>query len=386
MHWDKKEVRQVSTRFTVLASLVVLSVAGGLGVILNAQTQPSYCTTGGPQLWANLATCGWPSPTNTGYPAGTTLTNTTGRTITTNNAVISGERISGQLIISATNVTVRNSSISWDGGGAGGSGVIKVEVGASATIDHVEINGLNHTHACVWHEGNSMTAIAVNCYGVNDGMFSWAQNTGTSGDNVNISDSYFHDFTTNAANGHIDGYQTEGASHGRLTHNTYNMAGSASSAVSIWDGLKNSDDWTIQNNLFTGGGFTLYAEDYNGPNNSSAQENVANSAVGGFTVTNIRYINNKFSTSRFPHGSGDNNACVGEWGTWFYRGGWPPYFAGPTDLWNRGGSLRSGNVVLETGQNIDRGGPTGCEGANTSPAAPSGSTPPAAPSNVRIVK
>jgi hypothetical protein len=48
----------------------------------------------------------------------------------------------------------------------------------------------------------------------------------------------------------------------------------------------------------------------------------------------------------------------------------------PVDV---GGSLRSGNVVLETGQNIDRGGPDGCEGANTSPAAPAGPiTPPTA--------
>ena len=86
---------------------------------------------------------------------------------TTNNAVINGERISGQLVIRAQNVTVKNSYISWDGGGTGGSGVIKIEAGFSATIDHVEINGLNHTHACIWHEGSSMTAKAINCYGIN---------------------------------------------------------------------------------------------------------------------------------------------------------------------------------------------------------------------------
>lgn len=375
----------MSTRSSILGSVVALWVLGSLSVFLNAQGQPSYCTTGGPQLWANLGTCGWPGPTNTGYPAGTTLTNTSGRTITTNNTVVSGERISGQLIIRATNVTIRNSYISWDGGGASGRGVIKVELGASATIDHVEINGLNHTHACIWHEGSSMTATAVNCYGVNDGMFSWAQNTGNSGDNVNISESYFHDLTTNAANGHIDGYQTEGASHGRITHNTFNMPGESTSAISIWNSLKSSDDWTLQNNLLTGAGFTLYAQDYSGPGNSFAAENVANSAVGGYTVTNIRFVDNKFSTSQYPHGAGDSSACVGNWGTWFYRGGWPPYYAGPTDLWNRGGSLRSGNIVLETGQNIDRGGPTGCEGANTSPAATT-TPPPAAPTGVRIVR
>lgn len=374
----------MSTRSSIIGGVVVLCLLGSPSVFLNAQA--SYCTTGGPQLWANLGTCGWPGPTNTGYPAGTTLTNTNGRIITTNNAVINGERINGQLVIRATNVTIKNSYISWDGGGAGGSGVIKIEVGASATIDHVEMNGLNHTHACIWHEGSSMTATAANCYGVNDGMFSWAQNTGNSGDNVNISDSYFHDFTTNAANGHIDGYQTEGASHGRITHNTYNMWSDTSSAISIWNSLKSSDDWTIQNNLFTGAGFTLYAEDYSGPGNVLAVENVANSAVGGYTVTNIRYLNNKFSTSQFPHTAADTSSCVGIWGTYLYRARWPPYYGGPTDLWNQGGSLRSGNIVLETGQNIDRGGPTGCEGENSSPPAPITSGPPAAPTGLRIVR
>jgi hypothetical protein len=372
-------------KYSLLGFVSALVLFLQSGVMLDGQA--SYCSSGGPQLWANLEACGWPGPTNTGFPVGTPLTNTAGRTISTNNAVISGERISGQLIIRATNVTIRNSYISWNGGGAGGRGVIYVTPGASATIERVEINGLNNTHACIWHEGSRMTATAVNCYGVNDGIFSWAQSTGRadSGDNVTIADSYFHDFTTNAANGHIDGYQTEGAAHGVIRHNTYNMTGEATSAISIWNTFKSSDDWTIQDNLFTGAGFTLYAEDYIGAGNQPAAENVANSAVGGYSVTNIRFLNNRFSTSQAPHSAGDTSACVGNWGTWFYRGRWPPYYGGPTDLWNQGGSLRSGNVVLETGQNIDRGGPTGCEGANSSPPAPSTAAPPAAPTNLRII-
>jgi Ca2+-binding RTX toxin-like protein len=87
-------------------------------------------------------------------------------------------------------------------------------------------------------------------------------------------------------------------------------------------------------------------------------------------VRDIRFIDNKFSTNVHPHTSASNSRCVGIWGTWFYRGRWPSYYGGPTDLWNRRGSLRSGNVVIETGENIDRGGPAGCEGANSSPPAP----------------
>ena len=385
-------------RRTSMLSFVAAMVV--MGSSASADTQPEYCATGGPRLWADLDGCGWPEPRNTGYRAGTVLTNTSGRMVTTDNTMIEGERISGRLIVRATNVTIRDSVISWDGGGVSGRGVIAVARGASATVDHVEIDGLKHTHACVWHEGTSVTVSAINCHGVNDGVFAWGSSpTGqwarikdflrdgvfawgsspTAGDNLTVRDSYLHGFTTNAANGHIDGFQTEGASHGRIVHNTFDMPAHAASAVAIWNSLRSSDDWTIADNLFTGAGFTLYAEDYSGPRNTSAKENVAGSATGGYAVTNIRFLGNRFSTSQYPHGAANRSRCVGVWGTWFFRSRWPPYFGGPTDMWNVGGSLRSDNVVLETGQNIDRGGPGGCEGANASPAAPAGPiTPPTA--------
>ena len=357
---------------------------------------PSYCSTGGSQLWANLEACGWPGPSNTGpdltqCPGGlTTNSGSTTRTITisTPNTVISCQNITGGLQITAQNVTIKNSIISYDGGGAGGSGVININDGASATVDHVELNGLNHTHACIWDEGIKGSALAysmlakdVNCHDVNDGIFSWwysnDKNAGAGSDFL-IQDSYFHDFTENAANGHIDGYQTEGAHNGTITHNTYLISrvpgdvsvsgGGIDSAIALWDDFNQSTpsgltagNITVTNNLIAGGGFAAFAEDYMGPG-GQATENVANSAVGGNNLTKVSFMNNVFSTYL--------NSCVGEYGVWFYRSAWPPYYGGPTDLWNVGGSLRSGNTVLETGENIDRGGPTGCEGANSSPAAP----------------
>jgi hypothetical protein len=224
-----------------------------------------------------------------------------------------------------------------------------------------------------------MVAKNVNCHDVNDGIFSWwwsrDTNAGAGSDFI-IQDSYFHDFTENAANGHIDGYQTEGAQNGTITHNTYLMVrspkdvtvsgGAVNSAVSLWDDYNqttptglSASNFTVSNNLMAGGGFTNYAEDYSGPN-GQATENVPNSAVGGNSLVNVKFLNNTYSTYLYP--------CVGQWGTWFYRGAWPSYYGGPTDLWNQGGSIRSGNIVLETGENIDTGGPSGCEGHNSSPA------------------
>jgi hypothetical protein len=360
-----------------------------LSCIVGSQMAPSWghaqnlmikattiCAAGGSDLWNNLEKCGWPGPSNTGpdlsqCPGGI-LTNNSGPntrviTISTPGTVISCENITGGLQITAQNVTIKNSIVTYDGGGLNGSGVININDGASATVDHVKINGLNHTHACIWDEGvkgttltYSMIAKNVNCYGINDGIFSWwwskDKNAGAGSDFI-IQDSYFHDFTTNAANGHIDGYQTEGAQNGAIIHNTYKMTSvegtGANSAIALWDSFNQtvptgltSGNFTVTNNLIAGGGFAIYAEDYSGPN-GQVTENIPNSAVGGNTLTNVTFTNNKFSTIL--------NSCVGVNGIWFYRGAWPPYYGGPTDGWKR-----SFNIILETGMNVDNGNPAGC--------------------------
>ncbi len=185
-------------------------------------------------------------------------------------------------------------------------------------------------HSCIWHQGASMVAEAVNCSKVNDGIFAWS-GQGTNGNNFTIRDSYFHDFTTKTANGHIDGFQTEGASNGVINHNTYLMTADngndASSAIAIWNGMRSTNNVAVSNNLIAGGGFAIYAEDYN--------PSEANPA-GGYTLTNVSFTNNRFSTFL--------SQCVGGYGVWFK--------VGPSDGWRR-----SGNVVIETGQNIDNTNP-----------------------------
>lgn len=337
---------------------------------------PAACANGGAYLWANLEACGWPGPTNTGpdltqCPGGALTAYTGSKTITTAGTTVSCKTITGGLNIAAQNVTIVNSKVSFNGGGAGGSGVININDGGSATIDHVETDGLNRTHACIWNEGvkgptlqYSMVAKYVNCHGVNDGIFSWwwssDKNLGAGSDFI-IQDTYLYDFTENAANGHIDGYQTEGAMNGLIQHNTFRVqrvagdvtvsGGGLNSAVALWNDWngaasgKSTTNITVDNNLMTSGGFTIYAEDYSPAEGGSA-------AVGGNTLTNVHFTNNRFSTIQ--------GACVGDYGVWFYRSGWSPYFGGPTDGWNTGGSTRTGNKILETGFNLDNGNPNGC--------------------------
>jgi hypothetical protein len=199
----------------------------------------------------------------------------------------------------------------------------------------VRTNGRRAVHACVWHQGTRATINALNCLHANDGVFSWADNgyARTTGDHVTIRNSYLHDFTTRTANGHVDGYQTEGSSHGRIAHNTFLMTTDAynasNSAIAIWNSRRSGRDYVVRRNLIAGGGFAVYAHDYS-PS--------AGHPAGGFQVSDIRFASNVFSTRLF--------GCVGYYGVWFPRGR-------PSDGWHR-----TGNRVLETGQRIDSRNPT----------------------------
>ena len=291
---------------------------------------PALCKTSA--VWSNLVACGWAGAGNTGYPDGQVFSKTVtgGLTVTVDGTVIDGYRISGGVTVKAKNVVIRNSWITNSAGGVNGTGVVKILNGASATVDHNLLDGQNATHACLWHEGASMVATANECTGVNDGIFSWASTVGVdgTGDNFTIADNWLHNFTTLAANGHVDGFQTEGAKNGVIRHNTFDVAQDQTSAIAIWNTRKSASNIAVSNNLIQGGGFSIYAEDLDPSETSPA---------GGYTVTTITFTNNRFSNSRY--------ACVGNFGVWFTRGG-------PSDGWHR-----SGNMLLETGQNLDGNNP-----------------------------
>lgn len=314
-------------RLAWLAAASLLLAAGG--VWADPPPAPILLAPEAPPLPKSfqeaITTGGWPGPGNSGHPKSLSLRTTAGRTITADGTVIDGERISGGLTIAARNVVVRNSWITSSfgtGTAVNGTGVISIQPGASVTIQDCTLDGSNRTHAGIWYMGASLVARGNEIRGVNDGIFVW------DADQFTLEDNYLHGFTTATANGHVDGFQTEGASHGVIRHNTFDVTQDQTAAVAIWNSRRNSDDILVENNLMVGGGFTVYAHDY-----SPSGENPA----GGYSVTNIRFVDNKFSTVYYP--------CVGAFGVWFTRGA-------PTDGWRR-----TGNLVLETGQNLDTKNP-----------------------------
>jgi hypothetical protein len=107
-----------------------------------------------------------------------------------------------------------------------------------------------------------------------------------------IEDNYIHDFGTANPQQHADGLQTDGTSHAVIRHNTVllNDVAGATGAISVFG--NSGDDVLVQGNKVAGGGYTVYA--------------------GGTGFTNIRVIDNCFSTIFYP-----GKAQTGNYAPWY---------------------------------------------------------------------
>ena len=183
---------------------------------------------------------GYPDASNTGVPAGTTLTPTPGFTAGTNNAVYSGLDISGTVRVTASNVTIKNSRISHvDFFG------IDMEPGGSATIEDVEIDcGRAGTKGIV---DENFTAIRVNIHNCEDGAFI--------GEHATIKDSYIHDLAT-SPDAHNDGIQAMDAINVTIEHNRIYGVDTSAIFLNANTGGPLARNTIVKDNLLAGGGWT----------------------------------------------------------------------------------------------------------------------------------
>ncbi|MBA2954218.1 hypothetical protein GON03_07785 [Nocardioides sp. MAH-18] len=250
---------------------------------------------------------GFPNASNTGVPAGTTLTAYTGSsTISRANTVIDGKTL-GCIEVTAPGVVIRNSKITCkptyaavtvdDGGFAG----------APLLLEDVEIDcGDNPGHGI--GEAN-VTVRRANIHGCENGL--------DVNQSITVEDSYIHDLY-NSSEAHADGIQlaghlegggfVEGAKNVTIRHNTiYGVGPDGSLGTSaIISNPRGDTNILIEANLLAGGAYTLYCD------------------RPGAGIA-YRVIDNHFSTRFSP--------SVGAFG--------------PTD--GCADEERSGNVVHETG-------------------------------------
>lgn len=223
---------------------------------------------------------GWPDASNTGVPSGTTLTPSGGMTVTTAGAVIDGRDISGQVVVNAPNVTIRNSRIR-------STAFRPVQNNSTGlTIQDVEIDGLDANGDCF---GNSnATLIRVNMHDCENGL-------NVSGD-VTVTDSWIHDLDSD--NGaHTDGAQfNQGATDIVFRHNVIEPVpgtGGATSCIIMWDegNPQNARVW-IENNRLLGQGtaFTVYTPRQSGGTDIYVRGNRMREGVYGYNGGSSAFV------------------------------------------------------------------------------------------------
>jgi len=162
---------------------------------------------GGPD---GSGTC-WPGPTNTGVPAGTSLTDYTGPcAITSANTVIDGKTVNCSLAIRAAGVTIKNSKVN-------GTVILDTDLpGSSAwslTIQDSEVDGgAQQLSAVGW--GN-LTVIRSNIHGGQTSVQCEENSV-----SCLVQDSYLHgQYLPNDQPWHLGGFLSDGGRNITLRHN-----------------------------------------------------------------------------------------------------------------------------------------------------------------------
>lgn len=264
---------EAGTKSGNISTVSDANAAGGSAVRFNEVSTPTNPTK--------------PDASNTGVPAGTSLTVVNGDlNITTAGQVVEGRDVRGFVNISASNMTFRNSIVRGGSPGSGFRGIINVNSGTGVKIENVEINPT--TPSVYWDgiKGSGFTATAVNISRVVDGM--------KVSSNSVIEKSYIHDlsyFANDPSQGggetHGDGIQILDGSNITVRTSNINPGSGGNAAIQVTQDWGPVSNLLIDGNWMDGGGCTL---------------NIAWKGGGNMTVT----ANN----NRFGHNSGFANCPI----------------------------------------------------------------------------
>ena len=270
---------------------------------------------------------GFPNGSNTGVPAGTTLTAYTGAmTITTPNAVIDSKSIVGQVVIKAPGVVIKNSRIGTDSAHAGDVYVdtdsMPSDTAWSVTIQDSEIDygtaGYFGAVCC----GN-FTVLRSNVHG---GQTAVQCDMDSNGSSCDVEDSWLHGQLDGGPVGtrHLGGFLSDGASNITVIHSTLACDHPVENGQGCTGDLNMIPHFAavtnvlIQDNLFvannTGNAYCTYGGSGN-VEHSSASDNIV-------------YKNNTFQRG---HGGSAANSCADYGPVTFYN------TSAPGNVW-------SGNV------------------------------------------
>jgi len=206
-------------------------------------------------------TTAFPDDTNTGVTSGTKLVNLTASNLPTGvqidsggnfnitkaGLVLSGYNISGNVTISAANVTIQNCSVT----SATDTAVVKIADGITgAIVQNNTINGVGTGNDGSFGIEGSGTFIGNNITNVENGI--------GPGSNSLIQNNYIHNLLASGSP-HYDGIQMDGGlSNITINHNTVINDQGQTSAVMIDNYFGAINNISVTNNLLIGGGYTIY--------------------------------------------------------------------------------------------------------------------------------
>jgi chitodextrinase len=252
---------------------ITLTVTDNLGAT-DVDSQSANVAAGAfaPNLINNPHSGGYPDETNTGVPSGVTLTPSGSLTVSTNGTVLDGLDITGQVVITADNVTIRNCRIT-------SADYYPIDYsGTGLLVEDTEIIGQS-TNVTAGISFDNYTARRVFVTGTADGF--------KANNNVLIEDCYVHTLAIGQTT-HNDGVQATGGDSVTVRHNTFKLGDQTgvSAVVQLGNEYGNNSNWLIENNLIDGGGWSINA------NTDDASKS-----------PNCQIINNRF-TRRAGYGPG----------------------------------------------------------------------------------
>lgn len=215
---------------------------------------------------------GWPGAGNTGVPAGVKLRTMGDVSLNKTGEVLSGAHVKGCVTVNARNVVIKNSLIE------GTCDTIVTNNSTNLTIQDTEIDGLTSDSVALGFA--NFTAKRIEIRHIGDGV--------RANGNIVMTDSWIHSFISKADT-HNDGVQVTEGSGVVIEHNRIENQLEQTSAVMIGADQGPVSDITIRDNLLAGGGYALYG----GKPREGADPS---------SVTGIKLIDNRFSTTFFPQG------------------------------------------------------------------------------------
>jgi hypothetical protein len=265
---------------------------------------------------------GYPNAGNTGVQAGIALrdpVNDANYAKSTkllfgdrNGMVIQNLDVTGQIHVTASNVTIRNVRVNCTNGAAAGA-IHQARESQNLTIEHVTIIGSKTTQCQygVLSSGKGTIVRASNISVVTDAISPY-------GDTV-VEDNYVHDLTFFPGD-HVAAFGYDGGNGGvgpiTIRHNTFDDPNNdGNNLIALYSQNGPVVNTTIDNNWLAGSGHIMWAGGYPADCSSSPG------------VHDVQITNNRFSTRYFPNG-GSFGAVVG----------WCPHATG--NVW-------SGNVWVD---------------------------------------